>query len=88
MQQQQTYNAGIYARLSREDEREGDSVSIETQKQILRRHVLEQGWHLVDVYVDDGWSGGNFDRPDFQRLIADVQSGKINLVLVKEVSRF
>ena len=88
MTQQQIYNVGIYARLSREDEREGDSVSIETQKQILLKHALEQGWHLADVYVDDGWSGGNFDRPDFQRLIADIQSGKINLVLVKDLSRF
>ena len=86
--QQQTYNVGIYARLSREDEREGDSVSIETQKQILLKHVREQGWHLADIYADDGYTGGNFDRPDFQRLIADVQSGKINLVLVKDLSRF
>ena len=88
MLKQQIYNVGIYTRLSREDEREGDSVSIETQKQILLKHVREQGWNLVDVYVDDGFSGGNFNRPDFQRLIGDVENGRVNLVLVKDLSRF
>ena len=88
MRKQRQYNVGIYERLSREDEREGDSVSIQTQDQILRKHVLEQGWNLVDVYVDDGYTGGNFKRPALERMIQDAKSGRINLILVKDLSRF
>ncbi|MCL2301326.1 MAG: recombinase family protein [Firmicutes bacterium] len=88
MRKQRQYNVGIYERLSREDEREGDSVSIQTQDQILRKHVLEQGWNLVDVYVDDGYTGGNFKRPALERMIQDTKSGRINLILVKDLSRF
>jgi len=88
MRRQQQYNVGIYERLSREDEREGDSVSIQTQDQILRKHVAEQGWNLVEVYVDDGYTGGNFKRPALERMIKDAKSGRINLILVKDLSRF
>lgn len=88
MRKQQQYNVGIYERLSREDERDGNSVSIETQDQILRKHVSEQGWNLVDVYVDDGYTGGNFKRPALERMIKDAKAGKINLILVKDLSRF
>ena len=52
-----TYNAGIYCRLSRDDERSGESVSIENQRVLLTRYVQEQGWRLVQTYVDDGVSG-------------------------------
>jgi len=88
MRKQRQYNVGIYERLSREDEREGDSVSIQTQDQILRKHVLEQGWNLVDAYVDDGYTGGNFKRPALERMIQDAKAGRINLILVKDLSRF
>jgi len=88
MRKHQQYNVGIYERLSREDEREGDSVSIQTQDQILRKHVLEQGWNLIEVYVDDGYTGGNFKRPALERMIQDAKSGRINLILVKDLSRF
>ena len=54
------YNVGVYARLSREDERESESASIENQKEMLLRHLKEQGWNLYDVYVDDGVSGTSF----------------------------
>ena len=57
---QTIYNVGVYARLSREDERESESASIENQKEILTRHVREQGWNLFNVYVDDGHSGTSF----------------------------
>ena len=81
------YHVGIYARLSRDDERQGESVSIENQKLLLRRYCDRQGWTVVGEYVDDGWSGTNFDRPAFRRLLEDVEQKKVNLVLVKDLSR-
>lgn len=83
------YSVGIYARLSKDDERAGESVSIENQKAILTKHVEEQpGWVLHEIYIDDGWSGTNFDRPSFQKMIADAKDGVINLIIVKDLSRF
>ena len=79
-----SYNVGIYARLSREDERENESVSEENQKEMLIRYVKEQGWNLYEVYVDDGHSGTSFDRPALNRMIADATDKKINLILCKE----
>lgn len=87
MQDNGTYSVGIYARLSRDDERTGESISIENQKELLARHVREQGWNLVDYYVDDGVSGTTFDRPGFNRLVQDAKDGRINLVLCKDLSR-
>ena len=84
---QETYNVGIYCRLSREDERTGESVSVENQREMLSRYVLEQGWNLYAAYCDDGVSGTTFDRPGFNQLIADATAGKINLVLCKDLSR-
>ena len=88
MAKQTIYNAGIYVRLSQEDMRAGESLSIENQKLILTKYVKEQGWNLVDTCVDDGWSGTDFDRPAVQRLLSDAQSGKINLIICKDLSRF
>ena len=88
MKSQQNYDAGIYVRLSKDDERAGESVSIENQKLILTKHAQEQGWNVVDTYCDDGYSGTNFDRPGVTRLIEDAKDGKINLILVKDLSRF
>jgi DNA invertase Pin-like site-specific DNA recombinase len=85
---EQTFTAGIYVRLSRDDEREGESLSIENQKLILTSYVLEHGWTLHDVYVDDGYTGTNFDRPSLQRMIEDAQNKVINLIIVKDLSRF
>lgn len=85
---EKTYNVGIYCRLSNDDEREGESVSIENQKLLLQRYVREQGWNEIDTYIDDGYSGTNFQRPGVQRLIADAKAGKINVILVKDLSRF
>ncbi len=84
---QETYNVGIYCRLSREDERTGESVSVENQREMLSRYVQEQGWNLYAAYCDDGVSGTTFDRPGFNQLIADATAGKINLVLCKDLSR-
>ena len=84
---QEKYNVGIYCRLSRDDERTGESVSIENQKIMLSRYVQEQGWNLYAAYCDDGVSGTTFDRPMFNQMIADARAGKINLILCKDLSR-
>ena len=84
---QEKYNVGIYCRLSRDDERTGESVSIENQKIMLSRYVQEQGWNLYAAYCDDGVSGTTFDRPMFNQMIADAKTGKINLILCKDLSR-
>ena len=88
MARQTENNVGIYMRLSQEDMREGESLSIENQKIILTKYVRERGWNLVSEYVDDGYSGTDFDRPGVQKLLADAQLGKINIVVVKDLSRF
>lgn len=85
---EKTYDVGIYCRLSNDDERDGESVSIENQKLLLQRYVRERGWNEVDIYIDDGYSGTNFQRPGVQRLIADAKAKRINVILVKDLSRF
>jgi len=82
----QNYRTAIYCRLSREDGNE-ESQSIQAQKEILVEYVNKQGWQIVDVYADDGWSGTNFNRPDFARLLEDIELGKIDLVITKDLSR-
>ena len=81
------YNAGLYLRLSREDESAGQSGSITNQKEFLTSFVLEQGWNLIDVYSDDGFTGTNFNRPDFKRMLADIENRRINMVVTKDLSR-
>lgn len=81
------YNAGLYLRLSREDEENGQSMSIKNQKDYLMSYVLEKGWNIVDIYIDDGFSGLNFDRPAFQNMIKDIEDKKIDLVITKDLSR-
>ena len=78
------YNTALYMRLSRDDESYGDSVSIETQRTILQQYAREQGLHVVGEYVDDGWSGTNFERPSFQRMMDDVDAGKVNCIVTKD----
>ena len=82
------YIVGMYVRLSRDDERAGESLSIENQKAILSEYVEQQGWTLHDIYVDDGISGTTFERPGVKRLLDDAQQGVINTILVKDMSRF
>ena len=88
MAKQTENNVGIYLRLSKEDMLEGESLSIENQKMILTKFVHDKGWNLVSEYVDDGYSGTDSDRPGIQKLLADAQLGKINIVVVKDLSRF
>lgn len=77
----------LYERLSRDDEVAGDSVSIQTQKQILRDYAQQHGFYNCVDYTDDGFSGGNFNRPAWERMIADIEAGKISAVIVKDMSR-
>lgn len=81
------YNTALYMRLSRDDELQGESGSIQTQRMMLRQFAREQNLNVVGEYIDDGWSGTNFDRPDFQRMIDDIEDGKINCVVTKDLSR-
>lgn len=85
---QPIYNTALYLRLSRDDKTYGDSVSIETQRAILQQYAQDNGLHVVDEYVDDGWSGTNFERPDFRRMMKDIELGKVNCVVTKNLSRF
>lgn len=87
------YNYGgdvtaLYARLSKDDDLVGDSNSIVHQKEILSKYAKEHGFTNIEFYVDDGFSGTNFNRPDFQRMMADAEEGKISTVIVKDMSRF
>ena len=77
----------LYERLSRDDELSGDSSSIANQKLYLETYATQHGYTNLHHYTDDGWSGGNFDRPDWKRLIADIEAGKVGTVLVKDMSR-
>ena len=72
-QNNKDYIVGMYVRLSRDDERAGESLSIENQKAILSDYIAEQGWTLYDTYVDDGISGTTFDRPGVKRLLDDAK---------------
>lgn len=82
-----TYKAALYMRLSKDDDGTSESASIMTQRKMLRSYAADNGYLVFDEYVDDGWSGTNFDRPDFKRMIADIEAGKVNLVLTKDLSR-
>lgn len=77
-----------YCRLSCDDDLDGDSNSIRNQKMLLQKYADENRLRNIKFYVDDGYSGSNFDRPDFKRMMDDVDNGKISTVIVKDMSRF
>ena len=81
------YNVGIYCRLSKDDNTGNESNSIISQKEILSDFVNKQGWKIYNVYIDDGFSGTNFNRPGFKSLINDIENKLINCVVVKDLSR-
>ena len=85
---QKNYMAGLYYRLSQEDERQGESVSIDNQRTMLRKYAEEHGFEIYGEYIDDGISGTTFDRPEVQRLLDDAKTGVINTIIVKDLSRF
>ena len=78
------FKAGIYCRLSKDDDLQGESASISNQRELLTSVCKAEGWDAVDVYQDDGFTGLNMDRPGLQSLLADAKKGKINLVITKD----
>ena len=76
--------AAIYKRLSDDDDQDGTSVSIETQGKILTDYCNTHGFLVYDHYSDDGYTGTNFNRPDFQRMMKDAKEGRFNTVIVKD----
>ena len=78
----------LYTRLSRDDELQGESNSIKTQKALLMQYAESKGYKNIRVYVDDGYSGTNFNRPDFKRMMERVEAGLVKRIIVKDMSRF
>ena len=81
------YHAALDIRLSKENESEEPSQSVQNQESLLREFVQQHRLNVYDTYVDDGWSGTNFDRPSFQRMIAETEAKKVNMVIAKDLSR-
>ena len=77
----------LYCRLSQEDAREGESLSIENQKKMLSEYAEHNGFHNCQFYVDDGFSGVNKNRPEYVRMLKDVEDGLVGTVIVKDQSR-
>ena len=84
-----TFKVGGYARLSKEDDNSNDkeSQSISNQIELIKNYCEKNGYDIVDFYIDDGFSGGNFDRPSFKKMIDDIEKGLINMVITKDTSR-
>ena len=80
---QPKYNTALYLRLSKDDGTMSESSSIQTQKEMLTRYCRENGFAISQIYIDDGWSGTNTNRPSFQRMLSDIEDGKINCVITK-----
>ena len=78
----------LYCRLSRDDGAEGESNSIANQKKLLAKYAKEHGFTNTKFYVDDGYTGTNFNRPGFQQMLEDMEMGYISTVIVKDSSRF
>ena len=81
------YHAALYIRLSKEDESEGPSQSVTNQQSLLEEFVQKHRLQVYDTYIDDGWSGTSFDRPAFQRMVADIEARRVNMVITKDLSR-
>ena len=77
----------LYCRLSQEDELKGDSNSIQNQRAILEKYAKDNGFENIEVFVDDGYSGVSFNRPDFQRLLEMMEQGKVAVLITKDLSR-
>lgn len=91
MKEKDFYNVAVYLRLSRDDKPDGsaESNSIHSQRDMIRSFIRKQDdMEIYDIYVDDGWSGANFDRPSFRRMMEDIEAGCVDCVIVKDLSRF
>jgi len=86
-QESKIYKAALYLRLSKDDDGAGESSSITTQRGILQDYAKIHGLQVVDEYVDDGFSGTNYERPAFKRMVEDIEAGKVNCVITKDLSR-
>lgn len=86
-QSDNTKITALYERLSRDDELSGESNSIVNQKNMLEKYAAEHGFTNLRHYSDDGWSGTNFERPDWKRLLNDIENGLVGTVIVKDMSR-
>ena len=86
-QENRIYRTALYLRLSKDDEGAGESASITTQRGILQDYAKTHGLQVVDEYVDDGFSGTNYERPAFKRMIEDIEAGRVNCVITKDLSR-
>ena len=82
-----SYQAALYLRLSKDDDGINESASISTQRKMLQTYARENGFTVYGEYVDDGWSGTNFNRPSWKRLLQDIEDKKVNLVITKDLSR-
>lgn len=87
VKQQGTKITALYERLSRDDDLQGDSNSIINQKKMLEGYAAKSGFSNTRHFTDDGWSGGNFERPDWKKLIAEIEKGNVGVVIVKDMSR-
>ena len=86
--QEKVYYAGLYLRLSRDDNNgNAESMSIQSQRDMLISYADEHGYVVADTYIDDGYTGTNFERPNFQRMINDIKLNKLNMVITKDLSR-
>lgn len=85
--QVQLNNVAIYCRLSKDDGTSNDSISIQNQKDVLTEYANDNGWCIYDYYIDDGFSGTNFERPSFKRMINDIENGRVQIVITKDLSR-
>lgn len=88
IEKEKEYRAALYCRLSSDDAYLGESGSIKTQRSLLTQYCKENNIPVYDVYTDDGFSGTNFERPAFKRMLNDLESHRANLVIVKDLSRF
>ena len=86
--QTNTKKVYLYGRLSNEDEKHGDSYSIENQRSILSKYAEENGFTQFEFIYDDGYSGGDWKRPAFCKMIEEIEAGKVSTVIVKDLSRF
>ena len=86
MNQQQI--TALYCRLSNEDDLEGESNSIQNQRVILQKFALDHGFPNIRFFVDDGYTGTDFDRPAMQEMLNLVEAGQVGTIIVKDMSRF
>ncbi len=84
---QNGYSAALYCRLSRDEESSQESNSITNQRRMLEEYAEKNGYHVAGEYVDDGYSGTNYDRPGFKSMMEDAKDGKFNMILTKDLSR-